>query len=123
MDFFEDVDFFINVIFKLGMIIEFVIVFCIFCKFFEEKYGKEEVKVWIYVIIDKECGVLKMLFNEEGFELFVIFDDVGGCYFVLIVVGFLLIVVSGVNIDDMMKGVLDVSKDFVIFELEENFVY
>lgn len=76
-----------------------MIVFCIFCKLLEEKYGKEEVCKCIYVIIDKVCGVLKILVDEEGYEIFVISDDVGGCYLVLIVVGLLLIVVVGFDIE------------------------
>lgn len=80
-------------------------------------------KKCIYVIIDKVKGVLKILVDNEGYEIFVVLDDVGGCFFVLIVVGLFLIVVSGVDIDVFMNGVVVVSKDFDKFELKNNIVY
>ncbi|MGV2516590.1 UNVERIFIED_CONTAM: glucose-6-phosphate isomerase, partial [Bacillus subtilis] len=61
--------------------------------------------------------------HQEGFEFFVSPDDGGGRYYVLTAVGLLPSAVSGVNIDDMMKGALDVSKDFATSELEENPAY
>ncbi len=106
MDLLEDVDFSINVISKSGTTTEPAIAFRIFRKLLEEKYGKEEAKARIYATTDKERGALKTLSNEEGFESFVIPDDVGGRYSVLTAVGLLPIAVSGVNIDDMMKGAL-----------------
>lgn len=123
MDLLEDVDFSINVISKSGTTTEPAIAFRIFRKLLEEKYGKEEAKARIYATTDKERGALKTLSNEEGFESFVIPDDVGGRYSVLTAVGLLPIAVSGVNIDDMMKGALDASKDFATSELEDNPAY
>lgn len=123
MDLLEDVDFSINVISKSGTTTEPAIAFRIFRKLLEEKYGKEEAKARIYATTDKERGALKTLSNEEGFESFVIPDDVGGRYSVLTAVGLLPIAVSGVNIDDMMKGAFDASKDFATSELEENPAY
>lgn len=119
MDLLEDVDFSINVISKSGTTTEPAIAFRIFRKLLEEKYGKEEAKARIYATTDKERGALKTLSNEEGFESFVIPDDVGGRYSVLTAVGLLPIAVSGVNIDDMMKGAFDASKDFATSELKK----
>lgn len=123
MDLLEDADFSINVISKSGTTTEPAIAFRIFRKLLEEKYGKEEAKARIYATTDKERGALKTLSNEEGFESFVIPDDVGGRFSVLTAVGLLPIAVSGADIDEMMKGALDASKDFSSSELEENAAY
>lgn len=112
LDIIEGKDIFVNVIFKLGIIIELVLVFRIFKDYLEKKYGKEEVRKRIYVIIDVSKGVFRQLVIEEGYEIFVILDDVGGCFFVLIVVGLFFIVVVGFDIDVMMKGVNDVREVF-----------
>ena len=77
MDLLEDADFSINVISKSGTTTEPAIAFRIFRKLLEEKYGKEEAKRRIYATTDKERGALKTLANEEGFESFIIPDDVG----------------------------------------------
>ena len=123
MDLLEDADFSINVISKSGTTTEPAIAFRIFRKLLEEKYGKEEAKARIYATTDKERGALKTLSNEEGFESFVIPDDVGGRFSVLTAVGLLPIAVSGADIDEMMRGALDASKDFSSSELEENAAY
>lgn len=116
-----DCDFFVNVILKFGIMIELVIVFCVFKELLINKYGKEEVNKCIYVIIDCVKGVVKVEVDVEGWEIFVIFDDVGGCFIVLMLVGFLLIVVSGVDIDCLMEGVNDVCKEYgVMSDLKEN---
>ena len=94
MDLLEDADFSINVISKSGTTTEPAIAFRIFRKLLEEKYGKEEAKARIYATTDKERGALKTLSNEEGFESFVIPDDVGGRFSVLTAV-LLPIAVSG----------------------------
>lgn len=112
MDLLEDADFSINVISKSGTTTEPAIAFRIFRKLLEEKYGKEEAKRRIYATTDKERGALKTLANEEGFESFIIPDDVGGRFSVLTAVGLLPIAVSGADIDEMMKGARDASKDF-----------
>lgn len=83
MDLLEDADFSINVISKSGTTTEPAIAFRIFRKLLEEKYGKEEAKRRIYATTDKERGALKTLANEEGFESFIIPDDVGGRFSVL----------------------------------------
>ncbi|MCY9268934.1 glucose-6-phosphate isomerase, partial [Bacillus licheniformis] len=123
MDLLEDADFSINVISKSGTTTEPAIAFRIFRKLLEEKYGKEEAKRRIYATTDKERGALKTLANEEGFESFIIPDDVGGRFSVLTAVGLLPIAVSGADIDEMMKGARDASKDFSTSELEVNPAY
>ena len=70
----------------------------------EEKYGKEEAAKRIYATTDKAKGALKTLATEEGYETFVVPDDVGGRFSVLTAVGLLPIAVSGVSIDKLMEG-------------------
>ncbi len=70
----------------------------------EKKYGKDEAQKRIYVTTDEAKGALKKLANEEGYETFIIPDDVGGRYSVLTAVGLLPIAVAGLNIDWMMEG-------------------
>ncbi|WP_078544298.1 glucose-6-phosphate isomerase [Litchfieldia alkalitelluris] len=123
MDLLEGKDFSINVISKSGTTTEPAIAFRIFRKLLEEKYGKEESKGRIYATTDKARGALKTLASEEGYETFVIPDDVGGRYSVLTAVGLLPIAVSGANIAAMMEGAAVASKDFSKSELEENPAY
>jgi glucose-6-phosphate isomerase len=123
MDLLEGKDFSINVISKSGTTTEPALAFRIFRKLLEEKYGKEEAKHRIFATTDKERGALKTLATEEGFETFVIADDVGGRYSVLTAVGLLPIAVSGANIEAMMEGAAEASKDFASSELEENPAY
>lgn len=123
MDLLEDADFSINVISKSGTTTEPAIAFRIFRKLLEEKYGKEEAKRRIYATTDKARGALKTLADEEGYESFIIPDDVGYRYSVLTAVGLLPIAVSGADIDEMMKGAADASKDFASSELEDNQAY
>lgn len=104
MDFLEGKDFSINVISKSGTTTEPAIAFRIFRKLLEEKYGKEEARKRIYATTDKAKGALKTVADEEGYETFVIPDDVGGRYSVLTAVGLLPIAVSGADIEAMMKG-------------------
>ena len=104
IDVLEDKDFSINVISKSGTTTEPAIAFRIFRKLLEEKYGIEEAKERIYATTDKAKGALKTLATEEGYETFVIPDDVGGRYSVLTAVGLLPIAVSGADIDQMMQG-------------------
>ncbi|MCH1625486.1 glucose-6-phosphate isomerase [Fredinandcohnia quinoae] len=123
MDLLEDKDFSINVISKSGTTTEPAIAFRIFRKALEEKYGVEEARKRIYATTDKERGALKTLANEEGYESFVIADDIGGRYSVLTAVGLLPIAVTGANIEAMMKGAKQASEDFAKSELEENPAY
>lgn len=100
----EGKDVSINVISKSGTTTEPAIAFRIFRDYLEKKYGKEEAKKRIYITTDKEKGALKQLANEEGYETFVIPDDVGGRYSVLTAVGLLPIAAAGLDIDKMMQG-------------------
>ena len=100
----EGKDFSINVISKSGTTTEPAIAFRIFREILENKYGIEEARSRIYVTTDKEKGALKTLADEEGYEKFVIPDNVGGRYSVLTAVGLLPIACSGINIDKLMEG-------------------
>ena len=88
MDLLDGKDFSINVISKSGTTTEPALAFRIFRNMFEEKYGLEEARKRIYATTDKAKGALKTLANEEGYETFVIPDDIGGRYSVLTAVGF-----------------------------------
>src|SRR5699024_6422357 len=109
-DVLEGKDFSINVISKSGTTTEPAIAFRIFRKYLEEKYGKEEAKSRIFATTDSEKGALKELADEEGYDSFIIPDDVGGRYSVLTAVGLLPIAVSGISIDDMMAGAQEAQK-------------
>ncbi len=97
-------DFSINVISKSGTTTEPAIAFRIFREILENKYGIDEARKRIYVTTDKAKGALKELSNEEGYETFVVPDNIGGRYSVLTAVGLLPIAVAGINIDDLMQG-------------------
>ncbi|MBQ3485982.1 MAG: glucose-6-phosphate isomerase, partial [Clostridia bacterium] len=102
-----DVDFSVNVISKSGTTTEPAIAFRVFKKMLEEKYGKEGAKNRIYATTDKARGALKNLANVEGYETFVVPDDVGGRFSVLTAVGLLPIAAAGIDIEAMMKGAAD----------------
>ena len=104
IDFISDKDFSLNVISKSGTTTEPGIAFRILREVLENKYGIEEARKRIFVTTDKEKGALKTLANEEGYESFIIPDNVGGRYSVLTPVGLLPIAVSGINIDKLMTG-------------------
>lgn len=99
-----DRDFSINMISKSGTTTEPAIAFRVFKKMLIEKYGREEANKRIYATTDKAKGSLKNLANEEGYESFVVPDDVGGRFSVLTAVGLLPIAVSGADIDKLMEG-------------------
>lgn len=123
MDLLDGKDFSINVISKSGTTTEPAIAFRIFRKLLEEKYGKDEAKNRIYATTDKERGALKTVATKEGYETFVIPDDIGGRYSVLTAVGLLPIAVSGVDIDEVMQGAVKAQEDFSKSELEDNQAY
>ena len=104
IDVIGDKDISINVISKSGTTTEPAIAFRVFREFLENKYGVEEARKRIYVTTDKEKGALKKLADEEGYESFVIPDNVGGRYSVLTAVGLLPIAVAGIDIDKLMAG-------------------
>ena len=98
-----DRDFSINMISKSGTTTEPAIAFRVFKEILEKKYGKEEASKRIYATTDKARGALKNLATEEGYESFVVPDDVGGRFSVLTAVGLLPIAVSGVDITELME--------------------
>ena len=100
-------DFSVNIISKSGTTTEPAIAFRVFKKMLEEKYGKEGAKSRIYATTDKARGALKNLANVEGYETFVVPDDVGGRFSVLTAVGLLPIAAAGIDIEAMMKGAAD----------------
>lgn len=104
MDVIGDRDFSINMISKSGTTTEPAIAFRVFKEMMEKKYGKAEAAKRIYATTDKARGSLKNLANEEGYESFVVPDDVGGRFSVLTAVGLLPIAVSGADIDKLMEG-------------------
>ena len=97
----------VNVISKSGTTTEPAIAFRVFREYLESKYGKAGAAKKIYATTDRARGALKKLADEEGYESFVIPDDVGGRYSVLTAVGLLPIAVAGIDIDEMMKGAAD----------------
>ena len=97
-------DFSVNVISKSGTTTEPAIAFRIFREILENKYGIEEARNRIYVTTDKQKGALKTLADNEGYEKFVIPDNVGGRYSVLTAVGLLPIATAGIDIDKLMEG-------------------
>ncbi len=119
----EGRDFSVNVISKSGTTTEPAISFRIFRELLEKKYGKEEAAKRIYVTTDKEKGTLKALSDEEGYETFVVPDDVGGRYSVLTAVGLLPIAAAGIDIEKMMNGANDARKAFVSDDLHQNDCY
>ena len=100
----EKKDFSVNVISKSGTTTEPAIAFRIFREILENKYGIDEARSRIYVTTDKERGALKTLADNEGYEKFVIPDNVGGRYSVLTAVGLLPIATAGIDIDKLMQG-------------------
>lgn len=104
MDVIGDRDFSINMISKSGTTTEPAIAFRVFKAMLEKKYGKEEASKRIYATTDKARGSLKNLANEEGYESFVVPDNVGGRFSVLTAVGLLPIAVSGADINKLMEG-------------------
>ena len=104
LDLVADVDFSVNVISKSGTTTEPAVAFRFFREALEKKYGREGARERIYATTDKARGALKSLADSEGWETFVVPDDVGGRYSVLTAVGLLPIAVAGVDITALMQG-------------------
>ena len=104
LDLVVDVDFSVNVISKSGTTTEPAVAFRFFREALEKKYGKEGAGKRIYATTDKARGALKSLADAEGWETFVVPDDIGGRYSVLTAVGLLPIAVAGVDIEALMRG-------------------
>lgn len=120
IDVIGDRDFSINMISKSGTTTEPAIAFRVFKEMMEKKYGKEEAAKRIYATTDKARGALKNLANEEGYESFIVPDDVGGRFSVLTAVGLLPIAVSGADIDKLMEGAAAGRKAALELPFEEN---
>lgn len=108
----EGKDVSINMISKSGTTTEPAIAFRVLREFLEKKYGKEEARKRIYCTTDKARGTLKQLATKEGYETFVVPDDVGGRYSVLTAVGLLPIAVSGADIDALMAGAAKAQQEY-----------
>ena len=115
-----DRDFSVNVISKSGTTTEPAIAFRIFKEMLENKYGKEEAAKRIYATTDKARGALKSLATEEGYETFVVPDDVGGRFSVLTAVGLLPIAASGADISKLMDGAQSMRKLCLENDIEDN---
>ncbi len=113
-------DFSVNIISKSGTTTEPAIAFRVFKKMLEEKYGKDEAKKRIYATTDKARGALKNLANAEGYESFVVPDDVGGRFSVLTAVGLLPIAAAGIDIAAMMKGAADARENCMDGTIDTN---
>ena len=120
MDVIGDRDFSVNVISKSGTTTEPAIAFRVFKKMLEDKYGKAEAAKRIYATTDKARGALKSLATEEGYETFVVPDDVGGRFSVLSAVGLLPIAVSGADIRKLMEGAASGRETALNAPYEEN---
>ena len=118
-----DRDFSVNIISKSGTTTEPAIAFRLFKKMLEEKYGKEGAKGRIYATTDKARGALKALATAEGYESFIVPDDVGGRFSVLTAVGLLPIAAAGVDIEAMMKGAADMREVCAAGTMETNPAY
>jgi glucose-6-phosphate isomerase len=122
-DLLEGKDVSVNVISKSGTTTEPAIAFRIFKAYLEEKYGKEGACGRIYATTDQARGALKGLADSEGYETFVVPDDVGGRYSILTAVGLLPIAAAGIDIRELMQGAKDAMKEYKNPNLEENACY
>ncbi|MFY9197855.1 MAG: glucose-6-phosphate isomerase [Acutalibacteraceae bacterium] len=119
----EGRDFCVNVISKSGTTTEPAIAFRVFKEMLVKKYGEEQAAQRIFVTTDKEKGTLKALSDSQGFETFIVPDDVGGRYSVLTAVGLLPIAVSGMDLDALMQGALDAQKSLMQTDVLQNDCY
>ncbi len=112
LNYLKDKDFSVNIISKSGTTTEPAIAFRMLRSLLIEKYGADEAKARIYATTDKARGALKEFSDKEGYETFVIPDDVGGRFSVLTAVGLLPIAVAGIDIDAIMQGAYDAMKEY-----------
>lgn len=119
-DVLEGKDFSVNIISKSGTTTEPAIAFRVFKDLLIEKYGREEANKRIYATTDKAKGALKNLADQEGYQTFVVPDDVGGRFSVLTAVGLLPIAVSGADIDKLMEGAAAAREEAVNLPYESN---
>lgn len=119
----KDRDFSVNMISKSGTTTEPAIAFRVLRGILEEKYGKEGTRERIFCTTDKAKGTLKTLADQEGYETFVVPDDVGGRFSVLTAVGLLPIAVAGCDIDKLMAGAKEAQDSLCSTDLDENPAY
>ena len=119
----EGKDFSVNVISKSGTTTEPAIAFRVFRELLIEKYGKEAAQDRIFVTTDKARGTLKAFADKEGYETFVVPDEVGGRYSVLTAVGLLPIAAAGIDIDALMGGAAKAREELMPTSIEENDCY
>lgn len=119
----EGKDVSVNVISKSGTTTEPAVAFRVMKDYLEKKYGKQEAAKRIFATTDKARGALKSLATEEGYETFVVPDDVGGRFTVLTPVGLLPIAVAGIDIDLMMKGAAKAREDYKSDSVKDNECY
>ena len=113
----------LNIISKSGTTTEPAIAFRILRSYLEKKYGVDEARKRIYATTDKARGALKTLADAEGYESFVVPDDIGGRFSVLTAVGLLPIAAAGIDIDEMMKGAAEAREAYSKPSLKENEAY
>ncbi len=113
----------VNIISKSGTTTEPAIAFRVLRKYLEEQYGEEEAAKRIYCTTDKARGTLKQLADAKGYECFVVPDDVGGRFSVLTAVGLLPIAAAGADIDALMAGAREASKEYNTTDLSKNDCY
>ncbi len=123
LNFLQDKTFAVNVISKSGTTTETSIAFRLLKKLAEEKYGKEQAKHYIYATTDRSRGTLKQLADQEGYQTFVIPDDIGGRFSVITAVGLLPIASAGIDIEELMRGCRDGMEAFSSDQLDQNIAY
>ena len=116
----EDKEFSVNVISKSGTTTEPAVAFRVFKALLEKKYGKDGAKRRIYATTDRAKGTLKELSDREGYETFVVPDDVGGRFSVLTAVGLLPIAIAGCDVDRLMEGAAAAREAFAECSLEND---
>lgn len=116
----EDKDICVNVISKSGTTTEPAIAFRVFRDLVNSKYSKEEAQKRIFCTTDAHKGTLKELADEEGYETFVVPDDVGGRFSVLTAVGLLPIAVAGIDIDELMRGARNAQNELCSENIDDN---
>lgn len=116
----ENKDYSLNVISKSGTTTEPAIAFRILKEALEEKYGKEEAKSRIFATTDRKKGALKELADAEGYESFVVPDDIGGRFSVISAVGLLPLAVAGIDIDEFMAGFADGREKYTVNSIEND---
>lgn len=123
MEYIQDKSVVLNVISKSGTTTETALAFRVLKEFMEQKYGKQECQERIIATTDKARGTLKALATKEGYETFVIPDDIGGRYSVITPVGLVPMAIMGIDIDQVMAGLLAAYQELNTADLHQNPAY